>query len=255
MRSVLSFLSVLLIWQIVCILFSVPAWFLPTPSAVAVALWTDGAVLFHSLVFTAKVTTLAFFLACLFGVVVGFFSYISKNVREGLLPFTILLQTTPVVSIAPLLIVWFRNNAFAALVACAWLVCVYPMISATVSGFRATDANLRRLFRLYRISPWKSLWHLELPSALPFILNGVRVAGGLALVGAIGAEFVAGTGGQELGLAYRLLMAAYNQETARLFAALSVVSLYGVSIHFSLEWLEKWAARRWRVKTASATDV
>lgn len=253
MRSVLSFLIFVLVWQCVCSLFSVPAWFLPAPSAVAVALWNDSTVLFQSLVFTAKVTSLAFLLACLFGVVVGFFSYISRNVREGLLPFTILLQTTPVVSIAPLLIVWFRNNAFAALVTCAWLVCVYPMISATVAGFTATDANLRRLFQLYRISPWKSLLHLELPSALPFILNGVRVAGGLALVGAIGAEFVAGTGGQELGLAYRLLMAAYNQETARLFAALSVVSLYGITIHFSLAWIEKWAARKWRLQGVSAT--
>jgi len=256
MRSLLVVLTFLVLWQVACSVFSIPAWFLPAPSAVLQALAQDFGLLASSFLFTAKVTLGAFFLAVLFGFFIGLFSYLSRFVKDGVLPFTILLQTTPVVSIAPLLIVWFRNNAFAALLVCAWLVCVYPMISSTYAGLGKADNNLKRLFRLYRISPWQSLWHLELPSALPFILNGMRISGGLALVGAVGAEFVAGTGGRELGLAYRLLMAAYNQETPRLFAALCVVSVFGIMIHQLLAVLESYVLRRLRVPThesASAT--
>ncbi|MEN9528337.1 MAG: hypothetical protein RI932_210 [Pseudomonadota bacterium] len=247
MRSVLTVLVVIVLWQVGCQLFSVPAWLLPTPISVMQVLFFEAGTLFKSFFFTAKVTAASFTLALLTGLTLGFLSHVSRGVREGIFPFTILLQTTPVVSVAPLLIVWFRNNAFAALVACAWLVCVYPLISAAYAGFKNTDPNLQRLFRLHGISPWKSFWHFEVPSALPMILNGVRISGGLALVGAIGAEFVAGTGGHELGLAYRLLMAAYNQETAKLFAALFVVSAFGVLIHFLFSALELWAARKLRL--------
>ncbi|MBM3382756.1 MAG: ABC transporter permease [Betaproteobacteria bacterium] len=247
MRSLLTVLFVVVLWQVGCQLFSIPAWLLPTPTSVMQVLFSDAGTLFKSFFFTAKVTAASFILALVTGLAVGFLSHVSRGVREGIFPFTILLQTTPVVSVAPLLIVWFRNNAFAALVACAWLVCVYPLISAAYAGFRSTDPNLQRLFRLHGISPWKSFLHFEVPSALPMILNGVRISGGLALVGAIGAEFVAGTGGHELGLAYRLLMAAYNQETAKLFAALFVVSGFGVLIHFLFSALELWVARKLRL--------
>lgn len=239
MRGWISVLLVIGLWQTACHLFSIPSWFLPSPVQVLSAMKADAVLLIKSLYFTARVTLVAFMLALSTGVLIGFLSHASRVVREGIFPFTILLQTTPVVSIAPLLVVWFRNDAFAALVVCSWLVCVYPMISSAFAGFGHTDPNLRRIFLLYRITPWKSFWHLEFPSALPLLLNGVRVSGGLALVGAIGAEFVAGTGGLELGLAYRLLMAAYNQETARLFAALLVVSLFGLAIHFTLAFLEQ----------------
>ncbi len=256
MRSLLTLLGVLVFWQLCCQIFLIPSWLLPTPTSVVEALFVDLQALLKSLYFTAKVTAAAFLLALLTGLLVGFLAHVSRGVRDGIFPFTILLQTTPVVSVAPLFIVWFRNNAFAALVACAWLVCVYPLISAAYAGFKSVDPNLQRLFRLHGISPWKSFLHFEVPSALPMILNGVRIAGGLALVGAIGAEFVAGTGGHELGLAYRLLMAAYNQETAKLFAALFVVSGFGVCLHFLLSQLERMTATRLRLNVqATERDV
>jgi NitT/TauT family transport system permease protein len=253
MRSFVVVIVVLVVWEVACRLFDIPSWLLPKPSAVAAALDKDVPALLRSFLFTAKLTVCAFFLAVVTGFVVGVLSHISKGFREGIFPFSILLQTTPVVSVAPLLIIWFRNNAFLALLACSWLVCAYPMISSTFSGLGQADANLQRLFRLYKASVWHRLWHLELPSALPQIINGVRITGGLALVGAVGAEFVAGTGGQELGLAYRLLMAAYNQETARLFAALTVVSAFGIVIHVLLSALEKALLRKLRVTQDSAS--
>ena len=247
MKSSLILIFVFLVWEVICRTFHVPSWLLPQPTQIVTALLADSSFLLQSLTFTAKVTLSAFVLALVIGLLLGSLCHISKSVSDTLYPFTILLQTTPVVSVAPLLLVWFRNDAFAALVTCAWLVCVYPMISAALSGFSQTDPNLKRLFALYGIPPWKSFWHFELPSALPLILNGVRISGGLALVGAIGAEFVVGSGGQELGLAYKLLMAAYNQETAKLFAALFVVSGFGLTIHFLLAFIERTALTRLRI--------
>ena len=252
MRSVFLVFGIIAIWELACRLFSLPSWLLPTPSAVALALLKDFGPLMHSFLFTFKLTLGAFALALVSGFVIGLLAHLSRGFRQSVFPFTILLQTTPVVSIAPLLIIWFRNNAFMALLTCAWLVCVYPMISSTLAGLSKSDTNLQRIFTLYKASVWQRLWHLELPSALPYILNGLRISGGLALVGAVGAEFVAGTGGQELGLAYRLLMAAYNQETARLFAALVVVSCFGLLIHVLLSWLERRVLGRLRLKDSSS---
>ncbi len=254
MKSASVLIAVLLLWELVCRALAIPAWLLPQPSHIFAALVADLPFLSQSLYFTAKVTLSAFALALIIGLVLGFLCHLSKTFSEGLFPFTILLQTTPVVSVAPLLLVWFKNDAFAALVVCAWLVCIYPMISAAYSGFSRTDPNLKRLFQLYRIPPWKSFWHLELPSALPLILNGIRISGGLALVGAIGAEFVVGSGGQELGLAYKLLMAAYNQETAKLFAALFVVSGFGLLVHFFLALCERFFLSRLRVALPTSTS-
>lgn len=252
MRSLLFFLLVLVCWEIICRISSIPSWLLPAPTAIVKALGRDTESLFKSFVFTAQLTIGAFLIAVVSGFLIGLAAHVSKNFRNSIFPFTILLQTTPVVSVAPLLIIWFRNNAFLALLACAWLVCVYPMISSTVSGLGKADANLQRLFSLYEAPMFSRLWHLELPSALPYILNGLRICGGLALVGAVGAEFVAGTGGQELGLAYRLLMAAYNQETARLFAVLAIVSAFGLLIHFALSTLESFVLKKLRLTPTSA---
>lgn len=252
MRSVALVVFIVAIWEIACRFLSLPSWLLPAPSAVAAALVKDAIPLMQSFLFTFKLTLGAFVLALLTGFTIGLLAHLSRGFRQSVFPFTILLQTTPVVSIAPLLIIWFRNNAFLALMTCAWLVCVYPMISSTLAGLGKSDANLQRIFKLYRANVWQRLWHLELPSALPYIVNGLRITGGLALVGAVGAEFVAGTGGQELGLAYRLLMAAYNQETARLFAALVVVSCFGLLIHLMLSKLESMVLKMLRLQDSSA---
>lgn len=251
MRSLIVVGFVLVVWEGVCRIFELPAWLLPRPTAVLGVLQRDTPALLKSFLFTAKLTVGAFLIAVVSGFFVGLLSHLWRGFREGIYPFTILLQTTPVVSVAPLLIIWFGNNAFLALLACSWLVCVYPMISSTYSGLGQNDVNLKRLFFLYKASPWHRLWHLELPSALPQIINGLRITGGLALVGAVGAEFVAGTGGQELGLAYRLLMAAYNQETARLFAALTIVSIFGLFIHVLLSAVEKLVLKKLRVIRSS----
>jgi len=151
---------------------------------------------------------------------------------------------TPIVAIAPLIIIWV-NDVFLSLLVCAWIVAFFPIVANTTLGLNSADRNLVDLFRLYGASRWQLLRYLRLPSALPYFLAGVRISGGLALIGAVVAEFVAGTGGTETGLASRILEAGYRLEIARLFAALLLLSLTGIAIFALLSWVSRLLLAHW----------
>jgi NitT/TauT family transport system permease protein len=159
-------------------------------------------------------------------------------------PYAVILQVTPIVSIAPLIIIWV-NDTFASLLICAWIVAFFPIVANTTLGLNSADRNLAALFQLYGASRWQALRFLRLPSALPLFLAGVRISGGLALIGAVVAEFVAGTGGSATGLASRILEAGYRLEIPRLFAALFLLSLTGILIFAALSWLSNALLKRW----------
>ena len=151
---------------------------------------------------------------------------------------------TPIVSIAPLIIIWIDDPFFAATI-CAWIVAFFPIVSNTTLGLQSTDRNLSDLFRLYRAGRWQTLRYLKLPTALPYFFAGVRISGGLALIGAVVAEFVAGTGGTETGLASRILEAGHRLQIPRLFAALFLLAVAGVLIYLALGWITNRALRHW----------
>ena len=159
-------------------------------------------------------------------------------------PYAVILQVTPIVAIAPLIIIWV-NDTFASLLICAWIVAFFPIVANTTLGLNSADRNLVALFQLYGASRWQALRFLRLPSALPLFLAGVRISGGLALIGAVVAEFVAGTGGSSTGLASRILEAGYRLEIPRLFAALFLLSLTGILIFAALSWLSNALLKRW----------
>jgi NitT/TauT family transport system permease protein len=159
-------------------------------------------------------------------------------------PYMIVMQVTPIIAIAPLIILWV-NNLKLGLLACAWLVAFFPVVANTMAGLKSTDHGLEDLFQLYGASRWERLRRLRLPSALPYFLTGLRISGGLALIGAIAAEFVAGTGGQGSGLAFQILQAGYQMNMPRMFAALVLVSVTGLGLHLSLTWLSQRVLRRW----------
>jgi NitT/TauT family transport system permease protein len=164
----------------------------------------------------------------------------------------VILQVTPIVAIAPLIIIWVREP-FLALLVCAWIVAFFPIVSNTTVGLNSADRNLLDLFRLYGASPGQTLLHLRLPTALPYFLAGLRISGGLALIGAVVAEFVAGTGGAETGLAFRILEAGYRLAIPRLFAALFLLSLTGIVIYLLLDLLSRQLLRRWH-ESARASE-
>ncbi|MBC7619245.1 MAG: ABC transporter permease [Candidatus Saccharibacteria bacterium] len=241
----------LMLWQGVCTAWQVPVYVVPKPTDIAHALMTDGPSLLLSLAVTLKITVLAFTLATVLGVIAAFLFVQSRVIEASLFPYAILLQVTPVVAVAPLIIIWVKQPTLA-LVICATLVTVFPIISNTVLGLRSVNPGLVNLFKLNRASRWQTLVRLRIPSALPFFFGGLRISSGLALIGAVVAEFVAGTGGTGAGLAYEILQAGFQINIPRLFAALALISLTGIALFVSMDWLSKKALSHWHDSAQSA---
>lgn len=237
-------LLVLLVWQMLCILFKVPIYLVPKPTDIAHTLWTDGPGLLHALGITLKITVLAFFSAVVLGVAAAFLFVQNKTIEATLFPYAILLQVTPVVAIAPLIIIWVKNTT-GALVICATLVALFPIISNTVLGLRSVNPGLLNLFRLNGASRWQILMRLRIPGALPYFFGGLRISSGLALIGAVVAEFVAGTGGTGAGLAYEILQAGFQLNIPRLFAALVLISITGIVLFSLMAWLARLSLSHW----------
>jgi NitT/TauT family transport system permease protein len=231
-------------WELRVRLGGVPVYILPAPSVVAVELWADFATLFGSLLVTLKVTLLAFFFSATGGLLLAIILTSSRLVERSLIPYAVVLQVTPTVAIAPLIIIWAKN-AQLALFICAWLVAFFPVVSNAVTGLHSVDLNLASLFRLYRASRMQRLLLLRMPSALPYYLTGLRISAGLSLIGAVVAEFVAGTGGTESGLAYRVLESGYRLEIPRMFAALFMISVTGIVLYGAVAAISNLCLRRW----------
>ncbi|GAA4324396.1 ABC transporter permease [Pigmentiphaga soli] len=236
-------LSVVL-WHALVRLFDVPSYLVPSPVDVARALARDWGLLSGSLWFTLKVTGLALAAATLLGVLLAFLFVQNRLIEASLFPYAVLLQVTPIVAIAPLLIIWI-DDTVAALTLCAAIAAIFPIISNTVLGLRSVDPGLLDYFRLQRASRWQVLWRLRVPSALPAFFGGLRIACGLALIGAVVAEFVAGTGGTQTGLAYQILQAGYQLNIPRLFAALFLITVTGVALFAVMTLLGRLALGRW----------
>jgi NitT/TauT family transport system permease protein len=231
-------------WQVAVQTAEVPSYVLPSPFLIAQTLVADFGSLWPSLLITLKITLLAFAGAALGGLALGMLLTSSRWLERSLFPYAVVLQVTPVVAIAPLIIIWAKNTTLALFI-CAWLVAFFPVVSNTVTGLNSTDAHLRDLFRLYGASKSQSMLWLRLPSALPYYLAGLRISGGLALIGAVVAEFVAGTGGTQSGLAYRILESAYRLRIPRVFAALVLISLTGIVIYLVLSAVSRMLLRHW----------
>jgi NitT/TauT family transport system permease protein len=232
------------LWEALVRAQGIPPYILPGPVLIAESLWTDGPSLLGSLLVTLRVTLAALAAAAILGGAVAVLFSLSRVLELSLFPYAVILQVTPIVAIAPLIIIWVREP-FPALLVCAWIVAFFPVVANTTVGLNSADRNLLALFRLYGASRGQVLRYLKLPTALPYFLTGVRISGGLALIGAVVAEFVAGTGGDETGLAFRILEAGYRLAIPRLFAALFLLSLTGILIYLVLDFLSHLLLRNW----------
>lgn len=244
-------LLVLVVWELCVRVRGIPVYVLPGPLLVGRTLAADLASLWPAWLFTLKVTALALLGAAVLGGLLAIVLAQARWIEAAFFPYAVMLQVTPIVSIAPLVIIWIDDtflwidDTFLALLACAWIVAFFPVLSNTTLGLRSVEPNLADLFRLYGASRWQTLFWLRLPSALPYFLAGLRISGGLALVGAVVAEFVAGTGGAETGLAFRILEAGYRLQIPRMFAALLLLSVSGVLIYALLSALSNALLRHW----------
>ena len=245
--------ALLALWEAVVRVEGIPVYILPGPVAIAKALWTDGPSLLGSLLVTLRITLAALAAAAILGGAIALLFSLSRLLEISLFPYAVILQVTPIVAIAPLIIIWVRQP-FVALLVCAWIVAFFPIVSNTTIGLNSADRNLVALFRLYGASPAQTLRYLKLPTALPYFLAGLRISGGLALIGAVVAEFVAGTGGAETGLAFRILEAGYRLAIPRLFAALFLLSLTGIVIYLLLDLLSRGLLRHWHESALSEEE-
>jgi NitT/TauT family transport system permease protein len=233
----------LFIWEAVVRIENVPPYVLPAPWLILKTLVGDWVLLGRSLVVTLVTTVEGFLLAAVGGVGLAILFNQSRLVEYSLYPYAVILQVTPIVAVAPLLLIYLPQQA--AVLACAWIVAFFPVLANTTLGLNSVDRNLADLFALYGASRGQVLRRLKLPSALPYILGGLRIAGGLSLIGAVVAEIAAGSAGAGSGLAYRIAESGYRLNIPRMFAALLLLSAAGVAIFYLLSLINYLALRRW----------
>jgi NitT/TauT family transport system permease protein len=241
---ILTVVAVIGLWEALVLVNHIPKYIVPSPVDVAKALSTDWPILLPALLVTLEITFSALIIALIGGVAIAVLLVQSRWIELAVYPLTVILQVTPIVAIAPLLLIYAPNTQVALLL-CAFLVAFFPILSNMVAGLKSVDHNLLNLFDLYGASRAQQLIYLKLPAAQPYFMAGLRIGGGLALIAAVVAEFAAGSSGAGSGLAFRLLEAQYRLNIPRLFAALLLLSLTGVAI-FGITSLISWLAlRRW----------
>ncbi len=239
----LVFVLALLAWESFVRIRQIPPYILPSPSLIGATLVKDWSILSGSLLVTLRTTLVALGLAVVGSVLLAMAFAQSKWIERSFFPFAVILQVTPIVSIAPLLLIWLQPGS--AVLVCAFLVAFFPILSNTVLGLASADHNLIDLMTLSRASRWQMLVHLKMPAALPYFLGGLRIGGGLALIGAIVAEIAAGSAGQGSGLAYRIVEAGFRLNIPRMFAALTLISATGLVIYAGLSLLSHAMLHRW----------
>jgi len=238
------------VWFAVVRGYAIAPYVLPGPDLVFSTLIADWKLLGGSLLVTLRTTLEGFALAAAGGIGLAVLFNQSRLIEYSFYPYAVILQVTPIVAIAPLLLIYLPQTA--AVLACAWLVAFFPVLANTTLGLNSVDRNLTDLFRLYGASRLQTLWRLKLPAALPNILAGLKIAGGLSLIGAVVAEIAAGSAGAGSGLAYRIVEAGYRLNIPRMFAGLVLLSLSGIAIFFLLSGLSYLLLRRWHESETSA---
>jgi NitT/TauT family transport system permease protein len=241
---VLVGITLVVMWEAICRGFQIPDYLFPAPTSVAASFRENLPLLLSSLQSTALVALKAFLLAILLGTLASFLFVESRFAEIGIFPYVVLLQVTPIVAIAPLIIILVKSTELS-LVICATLVALFPIISNTVTGLKSIDPGLLSYFKMKRSSRLNILIKLRIPSALPFFLAGLRISSGLSLIGAVVAEFVAGTGGRNAGLAYQILLAGFRLDIPMMFAALMLIAVLGIFMFLAMSALTQLALGHW----------
>ncbi len=241
--SVALVIALLFGWEALVRLAQIPPVVLPPPSLIAETLVSDRAILLPALGVTLETTFSALAIAALGGLFLAILFSQWRWLERALLPIAVTLQVTPIIAIAPLLLIYL--SAEASVLVCAFLAAFFPILANAALGLASADRNLIDLFGLYGASRWQLLFGLRLPTALPSILVGLRIGGGLALIGAIAGELAAGASGSQTGLAFRILEAGYRLKVPRMFAGLALISFAGIAIYLLLSLLSQLLLRRW----------
>lgn len=240
--------AVLAAWETTIRVREVPAFVMPAPSAIAQTLWADWPSLGPAWLVTLRTMAIALTAAISGGLLLAVLFSLSPAIELSLFPYAVMLQVTPLVALAPLVMLWIDQTA-VVLVVCAWIVAFFPILASTTVGLRSADPGLRDLFDLYGASRWQRLRLLLAPTALPYFLTGLRTAVNLSLVGTVVAEFVTGASGQQSGLAAIVFEGQYRLDTPLMFAALGLISATGIAAYFATHLLSHWLLAGWHEST------
>jgi len=241
---VVAFAAFIALWQWYVVAYQVPRYILPAPTEVAATMVGDWPILSSALAVTLSITFSALAAALVGGVALAILFIQSRWLELAFYPYAVVLQVTPIVAIAPLIIIYAPSTESVLLI-CAFIVAFFPILSNMTQGLKSTDHNLLNLFELYGASRWQSLLHLRIPASLPYFATGLRIGGGLALIGSVVAEFAAGSAGAQSGLAFRILEAGRRLNVPRLFAALILITLTGLAIFALTSLVSHLLLRRW----------
>ena len=242
-----------ILWDRLCVWYEIPHYIVPRPYRVWNELVKDWPFLLSALQTTLSTTFFGLGIAIVGGVLLAVVFNQSKWAEMSFFPYAVILQVTPIVAIFPI-INGYIDSRMTKLLLATWLVAFFPLLSNTTMGLRSVDSNLRDLFRLNGANKWQTLIHLQLPAALPYFLSGLKIAGGLALIGAIVAEFVAGATGNSFGLASVIVEASYRLNRPRSFAALGLIAVAGVAIFIATSTFSWFMLRKWH-ESAIKRDV
>ncbi len=232
-------------WEFLVHYLKVSKFILPAPSAIVTTFVKEWPAIYVALKYTATITIGAFVTAVVTGIFFGVLLTSHKRIERTFWPYAVTMQVTPVVAIAPLVIIWVGlDRVWLSMLILAWMVAFFPMLSNTAVGMKSADHGLRNVFELYEASRWKRFRYLQLPSALPYILAGARISSGLSVIGAVVAEFVAGSGGSR-GLAFMIVESGTLLNIPRMFSALLMLSIFGMSIWYVTATIQKILLQRW----------
>ena len=244
LAPIILFFILIFLWELLLSLNNIPHYIVPKPSLVVFTLYHEWENLFPALVVTTYITLLALFLAVILGILSAIIISEFKIIEISLMPYTVVLQVTPIIAIAPLIII-LVDNSFIATLICAWLVAFFPILSSSLIGLKSVDEGLQDLFKLYKAKKIQNLLLLKIPAALPYFLSGFKISAGLSLIGAIVAEFVTGIGGGSAGLAYVIIESSYRLDIATMFAALFLIAITGVTIYTLTHFISKFLLKNW----------
>jgi NitT/TauT family transport system permease protein len=235
----------LIAWEVAVNTFKVSRFILPPPSAILVKLVSQFPVLLSALAFTASITVCAFLAAVCSGIALGVLLTQNRLIERVFWPYAVALQVLPMVAIAPLVIIWVGlNHVWLGLMILTWIVAFFPTLSNTVIGIKSADHGLRNVFALYKATPWQRFRYLQIPAAMPYILAGARISSGLSVIGAVVAEFVAGSG-SATGIAWSIVEAGANLDVAGMFAALFMLAGFGLLMWFATARVQRFLLSRW----------
>jgi NitT/TauT family transport system permease protein len=241
---VIAFAVLLAAWQVFVAVMGIPQYILPPPTAVLVAAFTRWADIWAALTITFLAALAGLGLSVLVGVAAALVMSQSKVIERSFYPYAVILQTIPIIAIAPLVVIWLGAGTPSVIVI-SFLISLFPMISNSTAGLSATDHNLANMFELYNARWWQRIAMLTFPSALPYIMTGLRISSGLAIIGAIVGEFVGGIAGHKGGLGYVLTAAAIRLDMPYLFAAAFASAMLGIAIFAVVSFVQNLALRNW----------